>query len=599
MRTRLAALAWVLSAALAARPVHAGSAGAESFDFLLLDANARPAGLGGAYSALAQDANALQYNPAGLAGVCRSEATFMHNEYFQSISQEYVAVSLKEGIGFNLNYLDFGSIPQTTVSSPFGTGSRVGLSDLSLGAGYARPLSGGLSAGIGVKYLKEVIAGYAASGFAADLGLQYKAGERLSLGYSLQNVGPKVKFQSQKESLSRLQRLGAAYRLKALDRPLLLTADILKERSEGYNLAAGAELTLVEKLAVRLGYNTRNNAGPGFSLGLGWTQDRWSVDYAFVPFGDLGSANRMSVTWRFDNGCGKPAPVVAAAPPPPLPPAAPKPAPLMAPVNTRVVALDKTALTLAWDANGNAAGTSYRVSLASAADFSGARTASVSELQAAFGGLESGATYFLRAQAERGSELSAFDAMVIAVTLAVPPPPKCPNPPAGVPLDAEGCPKLSPAETSAMGTLTRLAAPGSVTAPIIAAVMGAAGDPSCPWERQGVLCMKLAMEFEYDKSDLKGDFSSQLHEIAAFLKSNPKAGIDLQGHTDNKGGLDHNIRLSRGRAKAVNEHLVNVESVDAARLTSQGLGFSKPAASNDTDEGRQRNRRVMAILEWK
>ena len=99
----------LLVAALAAAPARAGkAAGASSLDFLNLDANARAVALGGAYTALASDANALLYNPAGLGGLKTHEATLMHNEYVQGLTQEYAGVATRQGFGGALNYLRFG-----------------------------------------------------------------------------------------------------------------------------------------------------------------------------------------------------------------------------------------------------------------------------------------------------------------------------------------------------------------------------------------------------------------------------------------------------------------------------------------------------------
>jgi OOP family OmpA-OmpF porin len=108
--------------------------------------------------------------------------------------------------------------------------------------------------------------------------------------------------------------------------------------------------------------------------------------------------------------------------------------------------------------------------------------------------------------------------------------------------------------------------------------------------------MKLAMEFDYDKAELKGNFSTQLTDIGAFMKANPGARIDLLGCTDDHGTDDYNITLSGARAKAVMKHLVDVEGLAAGRMTAKGIGKGKPAADNQTEEGRQRNRRVIAVL---
>src|ERR1700677_4294087 len=101
----------VLLAALA-RPGLAASVGTSPFAFMSLDAGARPAAMAGAYTALATDANALLYNPGALGRVENTEATFMHDSSFQDVNQEYVGFASRSGFGFNLDYLDFGTVPR-------------------------------------------------------------------------------------------------------------------------------------------------------------------------------------------------------------------------------------------------------------------------------------------------------------------------------------------------------------------------------------------------------------------------------------------------------------------------------------------------------
>ena len=62
---------------------------------------------------------------------------------------------------------------------------------------------------------------------------------------------------------------------------------------------AGVETVIAKAMAVRLGFNTGNFAGPKVTAGLGWTYRRFSLDYAFVPYGELGASNRVSVTMRW------------------------------------------------------------------------------------------------------------------------------------------------------------------------------------------------------------------------------------------------------------------------------------------------------------
>ncbi|MCX5785111.1 MAG: PorV/PorQ family protein [Elusimicrobia bacterium] len=286
-----------------ARPcAAASSAGAEPFNFLFLDANARAVGMGGAYTALAADSNALLYNPAGLGRIANREATFMHNQHFESITQEYLGFADPRGWGASLNYLNFGDVPKTTISNPGGTGlGTAGLTDLALGAGYGRPINDSLSVGAGVKLIKESIDNVSVTGFALDLGALYAPPgvPKLTLGLAIQNLGPAVKFQSADESLPLNVRAGAAYGFTLLDRKSTAAIDIAKEKSGSALLGLGLEIFADKAVPVRLGFNTRDGAGSGLSAGLGWIHKSFNFDYAIVSYGDLGLTHRISLTYTW------------------------------------------------------------------------------------------------------------------------------------------------------------------------------------------------------------------------------------------------------------------------------------------------------------
>ena len=89
------------------RALAAPAAGTEPFNFLALDADARAVALGGAYTALATDANALLYNPAGLGLVRQSQIAFMHNQYIAGLTQEYM--------GLATPYVALASMPPAAV----------------------------------------------------------------------------------------------------------------------------------------------------------------------------------------------------------------------------------------------------------------------------------------------------------------------------------------------------------------------------------------------------------------------------------------------------------------------------------------------------
>ncbi|MEO1514365.1 MAG: OmpA family protein [Bacteroidota bacterium] len=97
--------------------------------------------------------------------------------------------------------------------------------------------------------------------------------------------------------------------------------------------------------------------------------------------------------------------------------------------------------------------------------------------------------------------------------------------------------------------------------------------------------------FETDRYELKEESYNELKKLVRILEKNPGLQLNIQGHTDAEGGQSHNLTLSANRAKTVYEYLVE-GGINPNRLTSKGYGFSKPIADNETDLGRQKNRRV-------
>jgi OOP family OmpA-OmpF porin len=92
-----------------------------------------------------------------------------------------------------------------------------------------------------------------------------------------------------------------------------------------------------------------------------------------------------------------------------------------------------------------------------------------------------------------------------------------------------------------------------------------------------------------------GDYPS-LAAVAAWLQANPDATIALVGHTDASGSLAANIALSERRAEAVAQAIIDRHGADRVRIASEGVGFLAPRATNQTEEGRQKNRRVEVVV---
>jgi OmpA-OmpF porin, OOP family len=97
--------------------------------------------------------------------------------------------------------------------------------------------------------------------------------------------------------------------------------------------------------------------------------------------------------------------------------------------------------------------------------------------------------------------------------------------------------------------------------------------------------------FEFGKSILKPESFASLDELVALLKAEPAMEIEISGHTDNVGTHESNMKLSQDRAESVRQYLIK-KGIMASRVKAVGYGATVPIASNDTDEGRQMNRRT-------
>lgn len=101
--------------------------------------------------------------------------------------------------------------------------------------------------------------------------------------------------------------------------------------------------------------------------------------------------------------------------------------------------------------------------------------------------------------------------------------------------------------------------------------------------------------FDTNKADLKPESNPTLAEIAGLLGASPQLSVLIVGHTDNQGAFDYNLDLSRRRAEAVVKALTASFRVDPKRLRAAGVGMMAPAASNDAEDGRAKNRRVEVV----
>jgi len=118
-------------------------------------------------------------------------------------------------------------------------------------------------------------------------------------------------------------------------------------------------------------------------------------------------------------------------------------------------------------------------------------------------------------------------------------------------------------------------------------------------DARGTILSMSDILFETAKADLKPELKENLAAIGAILQSLlTESQITVEGHTDNVGGEEYNLKLSEQRAKAVMQYLIE-RGIEASRLESVGYGLSRPVADNTTKEGQARNRRVELVIKDK
>ena len=294
------ALLLVLLAGLAA-PAAAdrGDAGSNAGDFLRLGHGAAPAAQGEAYVARGGVLESLQYNPAGLALIDRPGVLFAHNQYLLDVTSNHLGIGIPLGgrwaLGGSVSALDYGDFTRRTISNPGGVGT-FDAGAFSGGLTLARRLTSAWSLGATVKGFDEEIDDANRSGYAIDVGLHYRSVRGiLEAGVAVRNVGGRVRFDTVREAIAAELSAGASVRL--FEERLRLSGEVVDVRDQEVEFRGGAEFAVVPRLLVRAGYDSRNDLGEGYSLGLGFEVTRnFQLDYAYVPFRQAGDSHRVSLT---------------------------------------------------------------------------------------------------------------------------------------------------------------------------------------------------------------------------------------------------------------------------------------------------------------
>ena len=299
--------------------------GTAAAQFLKIGVGARAVGMGESYVAVADDAEALYWNPAGIALIDRPSLIFAHNQWLVDTQLEYVGgvFQLDDAnvLGAAITYLHTEEMNETTELQPFGTGRTFGFSDFLLSLTYARKMTSQFSFGVSTKFMQETIAELTMRSMLFDLGITYHTGfqsTRFAMSitnfgqdmtpsgnFSYQNlVGEDVNVSSfQSFAPPTLFRIGMAAEMIDNEQHRLTTSVQLNHPNDNAeNINLGMEYAWKEVFALRGGYKTaqaEENFSAGFGVHLPISMADFQLDYAFTNFGRLGSVNRFGIQLMF------------------------------------------------------------------------------------------------------------------------------------------------------------------------------------------------------------------------------------------------------------------------------------------------------------
>jgi len=343
------ALLVVSAIPVAAQISKVGTSGAQ---FLKIGVGARAAGMGFAFTALANDATALYWNPAGIVWLDRNEFNVSYTDWFSDIRHYFVGATIPlsstSSIGMHVMGVTMGEMEETTLTEPEGTGRTFKASDVALGVTYAQKMADNISLGVTVKYIHEAIWEMSANGIAFDAATYYTPFPELRIAMSISHFGPDMKFtggnliqrvpasydpqiitnqslEATPYSLPTTFRIAVAYQPIRTDNILLTTAADGVHWSDNFEqLNVGAEVTLLNILSLRAGYNympekdvqwldierqqqqnftRRTEFDAGLNLGFGVQYEvgtlKGTFDYAWSKWKYLDNVNRISVGIEF------------------------------------------------------------------------------------------------------------------------------------------------------------------------------------------------------------------------------------------------------------------------------------------------------------
>jgi hypothetical protein len=279
------------------------TAGTSSGLLLRFDPGARVAGLSGAFTALADDDEALYYNPAALSTLNTSMVSLNHSEWFEDIRIENLSftypLTSRIGLGAGITHMWLPDIQGYDESGIETEVVSVRSTIFVLGGSYS--FNRYFSTGLNIKFLHDKLADYSATGFAGDIGIHGRfLKEKLLAGISVQNFGTELNYDAANQALPLIFRGGIAYLFGKPD--IKVSLDILKSKDSDLQGALGVEYVYNDLIAIRAGnhYSSYKSFQPSFGLGI-IIHDQYHLDYAFVNLPELSATHRIGISFYFNS----------------------------------------------------------------------------------------------------------------------------------------------------------------------------------------------------------------------------------------------------------------------------------------------------------
>ncbi|MBX7151193.1 PorV/PorQ family protein [bacterium] len=280
---------------LLAGPTFASDSAGQAGSFLRIGLGPRAKGLGDAYVAVADNAFAAYYNPAGLAFLKNKEVSFSYSLMSFDRTFSYIGFSrpLPPSAGFSFGVLQSGfKDSDTRLSNGETFGEHIEDTQYTAFLGFALRFGNKFAFGITPKLIYSKVYDVSASSIGVDLGAMYRATDQLTFGMAVKEIGQSLKYtrdpngdgdRTTTDDLPRITKIGAVYRLPLTGtiREMMLVSDYEMNSEQSAKMHFGIEAGILEKVSIRIGLDAKDFT-TGLSIPFKMKDQQFRFDYAFI-----------------------------------------------------------------------------------------------------------------------------------------------------------------------------------------------------------------------------------------------------------------------------------------------------------------------------